>query len=225
MMQRLEVLYEDNHVLAVNKPAGIPTQGALPGEPSLVQLAKQYIKSRYSKPGNVYLGVVSRLDSRVTGVVVLARTSKAAARLSDQFANGEPHKTYWAIVDRAPRPAASSCVDWLIRDENQHRVVVCPAQVPGAKEARLRYLTLRSVPAGWWLEVQLETGRKHQIRVQLAARGWPIRGDAKYGSQQSWPKGIALHARKLELFHPVRGTRLEFTAALPKSWHEMGITD
>lgn len=221
----LEILYEDNHVLAVNKPAGIVTQGAASDEPSLVQLAKQYIKTRYRKPGNVYLGVVSRLDARVTGAVVFARTSKAAARLSAQFAAGGPHKTYWAIAERPPEPPSGNCVDWLARDEERHRVVIGSSASASAKEARLSYVTLRRIPAGALLEVNLETGRKHQIRVQLASRGWPIRGDAKYGSSQSWPKGIALHSRKLELAHPVGGSRLELLAPLPVVWRQMGISE
>jgi 23S rRNA pseudouridine1911/1915/1917 synthase len=221
----LEILYEDNHVLVVNKPAGIPTQGAGPGEPSLVQLAKQYIKSKYSKPGNVYLGVVSRLDSRVSGIVIFARTSKAAARLSSEFAQGTADKTYWAIVEGTPQPPSGSCLDWLIHDDNRQRVVISSANVPGAKEARLSYVTLGMARAGTWLEVKLETGRKHQIRVQLANRGWPIRGDTKYRATQSWPSGIALHARRLELAHPVRETRLELTAPLPAPWRDMGFSD
>ena len=216
----LEILYEDNHLLAVNKPAGIPTQGSLPGESSLVQVAKQYIKSRYSKPGNVYLGVVSRLDSKVTGVVVFARTSKAAARLNSQFAAGEPRKVYWAVVEREPQPHVGECVDWLVHDDARRRVVVASEKEnsPESKQAKLTFSTLRQVSAGWLVEIQLETGRKHQIRVQLASRGWPIVGDTKYGSTTKWPKGIALHARQLELLHPVQGTPLLLTAPLPKSW-------
>lgn len=221
----LDILHEDNHVLVVNKPAGIATQGAAPGEPSLVELAKRYIKIRYRKPGNVYLGVVSRLDARVTGAVIFARTSKAAARLSAQFAAGDPQKTYWAIVEHPPQPPSGTCVDWLTRDEQKHRVLISAPATCGAKEARLSYCTRRIVPVGTWLEVKLETGRRHQIRVQLASRGWPIRGDAKYGSTQSWPDGIALHARKLELAHPVGGNPLELIAPLPDAWRQMGISD
>ncbi len=221
----LEILHEDNHLLVVNKPAGVPTQGALPGETSLVQLAKQYIKSRYGKPGNVYLGVVSRLDSRVTGVVVFGRTSKAAARLTSLFAHGETRKTYWAVVEHEPHPPSGRCVDWLTHDDPQRRVVVAEAETADAKEARLSYRTVRPVSVGWLVEVGLETGRKHQIRVQLATRGWPIIGDKKYGSNQHWPDGIALHARQLELVHPVRGTPLVLIAPVPPPWHKLGIRD
>jgi 23S rRNA pseudouridine1911/1915/1917 synthase len=214
----LEILYEDNHLLAVNKPAGIPTQGSRPGEQSLVQVAKQYIKSRYQKPGNVFLGVVSRLDSTVTGVVVLARTSKAAARLTAQFGGGETSKLYWAVVERAPHPPSGNCVDWLLHDDVKKCVIVSTSNTPAAKEARLSYRTIQSLSAGWLVEVRLETGRKHQIRVQLAARGWPILGDKKYGSRSSWPKGIALHARQLDIMHPVRNEPLSLTAPVPKVW-------
>jgi 23S rRNA pseudouridine1911/1915/1917 synthase len=222
-LRELEILHEDNHLLVVNKQAGLPTQGALPGQPSLAQLAKQYLKSRYAKPGNAYLGVVSRLDSQVSGVVVLARTSKAAARLTSQFASGEVHKTYWGIVERPPQPAAGSWVDWLLHNDSLRRVMVVNEDSAGAKQARLTYNTLQQVPVGWLVEIHPETGRKHQIRVQFASRGWPIVGDAKYGAEQPWPAGIALHARRLELVHPVRRTPLACVAPLPTSWHSLGI--
>lgn len=219
----LEILYQDNHLLVVNKPAGIPTQGTLPGETSLVHVAKQLLKVRYQKPGNVYLGVVSRLDALVTGVVVFARTSKAAARLTEQFASGSPTKIYWAMIDPSPTPPASSCVDWLFHDDARHRVVVATRDTPGAKEAKLNYRIIESSATGSLVEIRLETGRKHQIRVQLAARGWPILGDRKYGSDRSWPKGIALHARQLEIRHPVKDAPLTFVAQLPKSWGHLKI--
>jgi 23S rRNA pseudouridine1911/1915/1917 synthase len=207
----------------VNKQAGLPTQGALPGQPSLVQLAKQYLKSRYTKPGNAYLGVVSRLDSQVSGVVVLARTSKAAARLTAQFASGEVHKTYWGVVEHPPQPPTGSCVDWLLHNDAQRRVMVVNEDSAGAKEARLTYTTREQIPIGWFVEIHPETGRKHQIRVQLANRGWPIVGDEKYGSEQRWPDGIALHARQLDFIHPVRRTPLVCVAPLPLSWHSLGM--
>lgn len=217
----LEILYQDNHLLVVNKPAGISTQGSAPGETSLVQVAKHYIKLRYQKPGNVYLGVLSRLDAKVTGVVIFARTSKAAARLTEQFARGDTKKIYWAVSEHPPDPRAGACVDWLFHDDAQQRVVVAGCETPGAKEAKLTYRTIESLPNGSLIEIHLETGRKHQIRVQLASRGWPILGDRKYGSSHSWPKGIALHARQLEIIHPVRNTPLTFVAPLPKSWRHL----
>lgn len=221
----LEVLYEDNHLLAVNKPAGLPTQGSLPGQSSLAQVAKQYIKSRYQKPGNVYLGVVSRLDARVTGVVVLARTSKAAARLNVLMASHEVRKTYWAILERQPQPASDRCIDWLWHDDAAHRVVVASPDTVGAKESSLTYTTVGAVERGWLVEIQLETGRKHQIRVQFASRGWPIVGDQKYGSTRRWQEGIALHARQLHFVHPVGGSPISLVAPLPRAWHGQGIRE
>jgi 23S rRNA pseudouridine1911/1915/1917 synthase len=215
---QLQVLFEDNHLLAVNKPAGLPTMGAAEDRPSLIKVARQYIKERYQKPGNVYLGVVSRLDSLATGVVIFARTSKAAARLNRQFAAHETAKLYWAIVEREPVPAAGDCVDWLWHDDARQRVIVTAPQTPQAKEARLAYRTFYQGSHGTLIEVQLETGRKHQIRVQLAHHGWPILGDAKYGSRRPFPKGIALHARQLEITHPVRQDRIVLQAPLPAYW-------
>jgi 23S rRNA pseudouridine1911/1915/1917 synthase len=220
----LSVLYEDNHLLLVNKPANLPTIGVGPDEPSLVKLAKSYIKQRFAKPGNVYLGVMSRLDAVVSGVVVLARTSKAAARLTEQFASREVEKTYWAIVSGEMRPAASQCLDWVVKDDRRARMTVVPAGTPGAREARLNYRQLKKLAQGSLLEIDLLTGRKHQIRVQLAARGCPVLGDRKYGGhgsgQVSGPfgPGIALHARRLTLRHPVRDERVEVEAPLPRYW-------
>jgi 23S rRNA pseudouridine1911/1915/1917 synthase len=219
------VLYEDNHLLAVVKPAHLPTMGVAEGEPSLLTAAKEYVKRTYQKPGNVYLGIVSRLDAPVTGVVVLARTSKAAARLTDQFRSGAVVKCYWALVEQPPAPAQAECVDWMRKDERHRKMHVTHAQHPEAQEARLRYRTLVELPHAALLEVQLETGRKHQIRVQLARRGYPILGDRKYGSGVPFPDGIALHARRLELLHPVRKTPLRLIAPLPACWRAFGVTE
>lgn len=222
-LSKLDVLYEDNHLLAVNKPAGLPTMGAVAGRLSLIILARQYIKERYNKPGNVYVGVVSRLDAPVTGVVLFARTSKAADRLTRQFASGEPHKTYWAVVEQQPPKPQGICVDWLFHDDDVRRVMVTTPHTPDAKQARLAYRVLQNLRRGSLLEVQLETGRKHQIRVQLAHQGWPILGDAKYGARHSFPRGIALHARRLEFVHPIRRTPIIVEAPLPASWRKLGI--
>jgi 23S rRNA pseudouridine1911/1915/1917 synthase len=216
----LHVLYEDNHLLAVAKPAGLPTMGVQPQEPSLIALAKDYLKQKYHKPGNVYLGVVSRVDATVTGVVVFARTSKAAARLTEQFRSATVRKVYWALVAGRPEPAEAVCVDWLRKDEPHQRMHVTRPQHPEAKEARLSYRTLQPLRTAALLEVLLQTGRKHQIRVQLAARGYPILGDRKYGSERPFPDGIALHARELELVHPVRRTPLKIIAPLPDCWRK-----
>jgi 23S rRNA pseudouridine1911/1915/1917 synthase len=223
------VLYEDNHLLVVNKPAGLPTQGAAAGDDSLVVQAKDYLKQKFHKPGNAYVGVVSRLDALVSGVVVLARTSKGAARLSEQFREGEVEKIYWAVVEGSPPAATGELIDWLWKDEPQHKVVVIPREGPrpkDAQEARLHYRTLSKLDHGrTLLEVQLETGRKHQIRVQLAHCGMPILGDAKYGARERFPIGIALHARRLRLTHPTLKTSLDFLAHLPASWRSVGLDD
>lgn len=218
----LDVIYEDNHLLAINKPAGMATQGAAAGQPSLLAAAKLYIKQKYQKPGNVYLGTVSRLDAAVSGVVVFARTSKAAARLAEQFRSHTTRKLYWAIVSGAPA-AGGVCVDWLRKDESRQRMTVADSQTASAQLARLRYRRGRAVPEGWLLEIELETGRKHQIRVQLAARGLPIVGDRKYGSRQVFSTGIALHSRLLEFKHPTRSEALALLAPLPASWRRFGL--
>lgn len=220
-MPPLDILYEDNHLLVVNKPAGLATQGAAEGEPSLVTLAQDYLRIKYNKPGNVYVGVVSRLDAFVTGVVILARTSKAAARLSEQFRLGSPEKCYWALVSGSPQPPAGECVDWLYKDDAAHRMCAVASPRAGAQEARLTYRTLQRLANTTLLEIELQTGRKHQIRVQLSRRGWPILGDQKYGSDRSFPRGIALHSRRLALKHPVRDETLRFEAPLPRYWPEL----
>ena len=219
----LEILFEDNHLLAINKPSGLATMGVAAGETSLVVLAKQYIKRRYRKPGNVYLGVVSRLDTATSGVVILARTSKAAARLTDQFRTRAVQKTYWAIVSGVIEPEAAELVDWVIKDEAHERMAIVDAEVSGAKEARLRYSVMRSVPGGSLLEIDLLTGRKHQIRLQLASRGFPVWGEWKYAQAKPFGNGLALHARRLVLEHPVRKTPLDLVARLPPAWRSLGL--
>lgn len=214
----LSVLYEDNHLLVVDKPAGLATMGVEAATPSVVKLAKAYLQRKYHKPGNVYLGVVSRLDSLVTGVLVLARTSKAADRLTKQFRENDVEKTYWALLERPPSPAAGEFNDWLIKDESQHRMVITRPGSAGAKQARLAYRTLAELPHATLVEVRLLTGRKHQIRVQFASRGLPILGDRKYGSGTDFPRGIGLHSRHVMLLHPVRHEPLAITAPLPAAW-------
>jgi 23S rRNA pseudouridine1911/1915/1917 synthase len=214
----LEILYEDNHLLAVAKPPGLPSQGAAAGRQSLVTLAKQYLKRKYRKPGNVYLGVVSRLDSPTSGVVVLARTSKAAARLSQQFRQRSVQKIYWALVEGQLDPPAAECVDWVAKHERQQRMAVVARGASGALEARLSYRRLKKFRETSLLEIELTTGRKHQIRVQLADRGHPIVGDRKYGSERKFGQGIALHCRRLVIEHPIKHTPVELIAPLPKAW-------
>jgi 23S rRNA pseudouridine1911/1915/1917 synthase len=214
----LDVLYEDNHLLAVVKPAGLATMGTPGGTPSLIEVAREYVRLKYAKPGNVYLGVMSRLDAPVTGVVLLARTSKAASRLTEQFRSHAVQKVYWAMVDGRIRPPAAECVDWIRHDDRHRRVRIAQPGQPGAKEARLGYRTLKTVRGDSLLEVEPVTGRKHQIRIQLARRGHPILGDRKYGSRRRWPSGIALHAKRLVVAHPVSGEPIALEAPLPPSW-------
>ena len=197
--------------------------GAAANKPSLVALAKQYIKRRYRKPGNVYLGVVSRLDAGTSGVVVLARTSKAAARLSEQFREGKVCKIYWAIVSGRFDSPGGELVDWVKKDESEKRMAIADAGAPGAKEARLRYNVLRELPGGLLVEVELLTGRKHQIRLQLAARGLALWGETKYAAGKPFGKGIALHSQRTLIEHPVRKTPLELVAPLPPAWRAAGV--
>jgi 23S rRNA pseudouridine1911/1915/1917 synthase len=220
---RLEILYEDNHLLVVNKRPGMATQGAAAGRPSLPEFARSYLRRKYRKPGNVYLGVVSRLDSDTSGVVVFARTSKAAARLTAQFRERSVEKEYWALVEGKMKTPSGQCVDWIVKDEQQRRMLVASENHPAALKARLQYRTLKVFADTTLLEINLETGRKHQIRVQLAARGHPIVGDRKYGSRQRFSDGIALHCRKLIVEHPVKKTPIEFVASIPAAWKILGV--
>jgi len=231
-----EILLEDGPVLVVNKPAGLLTVGAKPGILTLERQIKDYLKARFQKPGNVYLGIPHRLDRPVSGVMLFARNSKAAARLAEEFRERKVQKIYWAVVEEAPQPAEGLLIDWLLKDpETAHVRVVDPA-TPGAREARLRYRTLESAGAGTLLEIELETGRTHQIRVQLAARGWYVLGDSQYGAQRalvlpstedSQPVGgapIALHSRSLTFRHPIRYDSVTVIAPLPQNWSTLGLS-
>jgi len=199
--------------------------GVSDGDESLVSLARQYIKHKYNKPGNVYLGVVSRLDSFVSGVIVLARTSKAASRLSQQFRSRSVEKKYWAIVPDDLPSGHGQLENWLIKNESSHRMMVVDAGAAAqrnAKIARLQYRTLGTSEAGPRLrliEIELETGRKHQIRVQLEHAGCPIVGDRKYGSRLPFKRGIALHSRKLVIEHPTQKVLQSFQAETPPWWN------
>ncbi len=221
----LQVLYEDNHLLAVSKPAGLATMGVQPGVPSLLNQVKEYLARKYRKPGNVFVGTVSRLDTPVTGVVLFARTSKAARRLAEQFRSRTVEKCYWALVAQRVWPGEGRLVDWLVRDERRRKVLVESRPNPLGQRAVLHYRLLGPVRAWWLLEVRLETGRKHQIRVQLAHHGYPIVGDFKYGSRQAFSEGIALHARSLAFTHPVSGKRIEVVAPLPACWRKLGVQE
>jgi len=221
---RFQVLYEDNHLLVVNKPAELPTMGVAEGVPSLLSEAKSYLKEKYQKPGNVYLGIVSRLDAPVTGVVVMARTSKAASRLSEQFRTRSVDKCYWAVVEGIVQPLEGELHDWLRKDERHRRMHITGASVPDAKEARLRYVVQQKIDRRTLVEIQLLTGRKHQIRVQMEHQGWPIWGDRKYGAKQRFSSGIALHSRSIEFQHPVRKVPIKLLAPLPLAWRGLGIS-
>jgi 23S rRNA pseudouridine1911/1915/1917 synthase len=216
------LLYEDNHLLVIDKPSGMTTQGALPGEPSAVEWARGYVKTKHGKPGNVFIGVVSRLDRDVSGVLVLARTSKGAARLNEQFRSRSVEKTYWALVE-GTLGGPLVCEDRLAEDKSRKIMAVVGGDDPAGLEARLTAVPLRQTTVGTLVEVALETGRKHQIRVQLSSRGLPIIGDRKYGSRRKFAHGIALHARRLVCDHPTRKERMTFEAPVPKAWRELGI--
>lgn len=226
---KLNVIFEDNHLLVIDKPPLLATMGVQEGEDSLVSQARDYIKQKYNKPGNVYLGVVSRLDSFVSGVIVLARTSKAASRLSEQFRNRTVEKKYWAIVPAGLPHPEGTLEDRLVKNESRHRMVVINVgapSVPSEKVARLNYRTLgqsSSTEQGALslIEVELETGRKHQIRVQLENAGCPIVGDKKYGSKMPFKRGIALHSRKLVVKHPTTKAIQSFQAE-PPDWWQLG---
>lgn len=223
----LDILYEDNHCLALNKPAGWPTTHFDGTEETVDRLAKSYLKEKHNKPGNVFLGVVHRLDKPVSGVLLFARTSKAASRLSEQFREGGIEKTYWAIVEdpasqrRQPPEFANdsgSLEDWLKKNDAAHCVEVVPSKTPGSQFARLLYTVKGRHDGLTWLELRPHTGRKHQLRVQLASRGCPIYGDKKYGSPHALGPAIALHAQSLTFLHPVTKEPITLTAEVPRPW-------
>lgn len=226
MAEGLQILLEDNHCLAVVKPAGLLTQGVPQGIPTLEAMAKEYLKQKYNKPGNVYLGIPHRLDRPVSGVVLFARNSKAAGRLAEQFQNRQVRKVYWAVVEGRVEPLQGEWRDWLMKVPDEARSICVPPGTLGAKEARLRYRVLEHGDAQTLLEIELETGRMHQIRVQAAARGWPVLGDVLYGAKRTFgPQAesprealIALHARSLTFLHPLRYEPLTLTAPLPEHW-------
>ncbi|HMF11886.1 MAG TPA: RluA family pseudouridine synthase [Gemmataceae bacterium] len=214
----LEILYEDNHCLAVAKPAGSVSAHFQGQVETLDRVAKRYLKERYGKPGNVFLGVVHRLDKPVSGVLLFARTSKAAARLVRQFREGTIEKVYWAVVEGSVSRAAGSLEDWLRKNEDAGRVEVIDPDEHGARQALLHYQRRGEHGGLTWLEVRPQTGRTHQLRVQLAHHGHPIYGDAKYGSIHTFGPAIALHARSLTFLHPIRYEPITLTAEVPRTW-------
>lgn len=212
----MNVVYEDNHIIIVNKQSGEIVQGDKTGDTPLSDIVKQYIKEKYNKPGNVFLGVVHRLDRPVSGLVVFAKTSKALSRLNEMFRTGDVHKTYWAIVKKNDIAPEATLTDWLTRNERQNKSYVHNREVPGAKKAVLSY-KVRSMSDNYMLlEVRLMTGRHHQIRCQLAHMGCPIKGDLKYGSPRSNPDGsISLMSRRVEFVHPVSKETIAVEAPVP----------
>jgi 23S rRNA pseudouridine1911/1915/1917 synthase len=212
------ILFEDNHCLAVAKPAGVPSTHFDGGEETLDRAVKAYLKAKYAKPGNVFLGIVHRLDKPTSGVLLFARTSKAAARLAEQLRDGAVEKVYWAVVEGEPPAPAGTLEDWLRKDSDAGRVEVVRPDTPGAKRALVHYHRRAGSDGLTWLELRPQTGRTHQLRVQLAHRRRPIVGDFKYGSEQPFPAGIALHARGLTFLHPTRHEPVTLTAELPRAW-------
>ncbi len=217
----MQVLYEDNHIIIVYKQSGEIVQGDKTGDKPLSETIKEWIKEKYAKPGNVFLGVVHRLDRPVSGIVVFAKTSKALSRLNNMFRNGEVRKTYWAMVQTAPNMPEATLTNWLVRNEKQNKSYVYNNEMPNAKQAILKYKTIGQTEHYTLLEVNLLTGRHHQIRCQLAAMGCPIKGDLKYGAHRSNPDGsISLLSHKVEFIHPVSKQKIVVVSPLPteKVW-------
>ena len=213
----MTVVYEDNHIIIVNKTASEIVQGDKTGDTPLSETVKQYLKEKYSKPGNVFIGVAHRLDRPVSGLVVFAKTRKALARLNEMFKNSEVKKTYWAVVKNLPREEEGELVNYLVRNEKQNKSYAYDKEVPGSKKAILHYRLIGRSQNYYLLEIDLKTGRHHQIRCQLAKMGCPIKGDLKYGSPRSNPDGsICLHARRVRFIHPVSKELIELEAPLPE---------
>ena len=221
----MTVLYEDNHIIAVNKSSSEIVQGDKTGDQPLSETIKLYLKEKYNKPGEVFLGVTHRLDRPVSGVVLFAKTSKALTRLNEMFRNQEVKKTYWAIVKERPEQPEGRLEHYLVRNEKQNKSVAYEKERSDAKKAALSYKLIAHSDTYYLLEVQLETGRHHQIRCQLAKMGCPIKGDLKYGFPRSNPNGgISLHARSVEFIHPVSKLPISLTAPVPvddKLWDTM----
>lgn len=222
-MQPLEIIYEDNHLLVVNKPAGVATMGAASG-PTLHRMAADYLRRTYNKPGRAFVGIVSRLDAMTSGVIVLARTSKAAARLAPQFGERGPEaatKVYVAAVAGRLPDRFGTLDNHVRKDDAARRMRVVGENQPGAQRAVLEYQRLAETDAATLVAVRLRSGRKHQIRVQFATAGHPILGDRKYGSRDPFPVGIALHSWKLQVSHPTKRDRRWFSAPPPRSWNQL----
>lgn len=212
----LDILYEDNHIIAVNKPAGMLVQGDKTGDETLGDVLKKYIKQKYEKPGEVFLGVVHRIDRPVSGVVLYARTSKALARLNEMFQKREIQKTYWAIVQNRPAKEQGTLIHWLKKNEEKNMSRAYNEEGKGALRCELEYKLIASSDNYYLLEVDPHTGRHHQIRVQLSTMGCAIKGDLKYGAKRSnKDASICLHARQIEFIHPVKKEPVLITAPVP----------
>ncbi|MBO4963867.1 MAG: RluA family pseudouridine synthase [Prevotella sp.] len=212
----MTVVYEDNHIIVVNKDSGEIVQGDKTGDTPLSDTVKEYIRQKYNKPGNVFLGVVHRLDRPVSGLVVFAKTSKALTRLNEMFRTNSVHKTYWAITRNTPPQPSGRLEQWIVRNEKQNKSYVYNREVPNSKKAVLEYSTIGTSDNYTLIEVRLMTGRHHQIRCQLAAMGCPIKGDLKYGARRSNPDGsISLMSRHVEFVHPVSKETISLSAPLP----------
>jgi 23S rRNA pseudouridine1911/1915/1917 synthase len=218
MTPPLEILFEDNHCLAIAKPCGAVSAHFQGQEQTLDRAVKAHLKDKYHKPGNVFLGVVHRLDKPVSGVLLFARTSKAAARLAEQFREGTVEKVYWAIVEGQVNTSAGTLEDWLLKDREARRVEVVEPRTARARQALLHFTRRGEHNGLTWLELRPQTGRTHQLRTQLAHHGHPIFGDARYGSIHTFDKAIALHARQLTFLHPIRYEPITLTAELPRLW-------
>ncbi|MCE2711491.1 MAG: RNA pseudouridine synthase [Cryomorphaceae bacterium] len=215
---QLDILFEDNHLIVVNKRSSEIVQGDKTGDETMPDRIKQYLKVKYNKPGNVFCGVVHRLDRPTSGAVVFAKTSKALERLNKQFREKETNKLYWAIVERRPDPEEGTLIHYLRKNEKQNRSFASSTESPGTKKAILHYKLIASSEKYFLLEVRLETGRHHQIRCQLSTIGSVIKGDVKYGAKRPNPDGsIDLHARELELIHPISKDKLKVLAPVPES--------
>lgn len=213
----MQVIYEDNHIIIVNKESGEIVQGDKTGDTPLSEEVKAYIKEKYAKPGLVFLGVVHRLDRPVSGLVIFARTSKALCRLNDMFRKGEIHKTYWAVVQQRPKEDEGMLENWLVRNEKQNKSYAYDHEIPNSKKAILNYKLIGQTDHYYVLEINLLTGRHHQIRCQLAAMECPIKGDLKYGAKRSNPDGsISLLARRVEFIHPVSKKQIVVEAPFPQ---------
>ena len=212
----MEVIYEDNHIIAVNKTCKEIVQGDKTGDTPLSETLKLWLKEKYCKPGNVFLGVTHRLDRPVSGVVVFAKTSKALSRMNEMFREGDVKKSYWAIVKNCPQQEEDELIHWLVRNEKQNKSFAYDREKPGAKKAILHYKVVSKSDNYFLLEIDLKTGRHHQIRSQLAKIGCPIKGDLKYGYPRSNPDGgICLHARSVSFIHPVSKELVEIKADVP----------